>query len=94
MNWLHSLWFGYGWSSDKGNGPEALQQTLLYGAIAIALVPPIRHWAARHVESIKQHIEQENAHIHAKLNHVILNSKSIPNEVPGLPDKHQPKGAK
>ena len=91
---MSNLWFGYFWPSLQGNGPEALVQTVVYGAIALIFVPPIRKFIQRHVESIKQHIEQENAHIHAKLNHVILNSKSIPNEVPGLPDKHQPKGAK
>lgn len=86
MSWLHNLWFNYAWSSDKGNGPEALQQTVIYGLIAVVLIPPIRHamerFAKRHVESIKSHVEHENAKVHAKLDHVIKHSKDIPDYKP------------
>jgi hypothetical protein len=101
-HWLPNLWFNYAWPSDKGNGPEALQQTIIYAAIAVLLIPPIRkaieRFAKRHVESIKNHIVAENKAIHEKLDrheklqhHIILNSRSIPNEVPGIAAKHQPK---
>ena len=39
---LYVFWYGYTYPSLKGNGPEALFQTVLYGAIAIAFIPLIR----------------------------------------------------
>ena len=67
MNWLHTLWFGYFWLSIKTNGPEALCQTVVYGAIAMAVYPPLRKWA-----------KGETAHLHAKLNHIVNHSDDIP----------------
>ncbi len=88
MNWLYNLWFNYGWASDKGNGPEALQQTVIYGLIAVVLIPPIRHalerFAKRHVESIKAHAEAENKAIHDRLEHIIKHHPDIP-DYPGDP---------
>jgi hypothetical protein len=80
FHWLYSLYFGYVWPSLKGNGPEALVQTVLYAAIAYLFYPPFRAWIRGHVSAL-----------HAKLNHIILFHPDIPNEVPGLPDEHQPK---
>ena len=91
VNWLHELWFGYFWPSLQGNGPEALVQTVVYGAIALVFIPPVRRFVARHVEAIKAHVTAEHAHLHAKLDHVILHTKAIPNEIPGLPPDKQPK---
>ena len=69
MNWLHELWFGYFWPSLQGNGPEALVQTVVYGAIALILIPPIRRaierFAKRHVDSIKAHAENLHAETRA-----------------------------
>jgi len=97
MNWLHELWFSYFWPSLQGNGPEALVQTIVYGAIAVAIWPPareaIKRFTQRHANELKAHVVAEQSHLHAKLDHIILNSKSIPNKVPGIPDHHQPKGA-
>jgi hypothetical protein len=101
VNWLHTLWFGYFWPSDKGNGPEALTQTVIYATIAVLLVPPIRHalerFAKRHVASLKAHAEAENAKIHEKIDaghqlmhHIITSSPHIDNHVPGLDEKYQP----
>lgn len=67
MNWLYTLWFGYFWPSLKGNGPEALCQTVVYGLVAIAVYPPLRRWA-----------KSETDHLHAKLNHVIKHHPDIP----------------
>ena len=67
MNWLYTLYFGYLWPSLKGNGPEALAQTIIYGLAAVALYPPLRKAAKREAE-----------HLHAKLDHVIKHSKDIP----------------
>jgi hypothetical protein len=98
VNWLHDLWFSYFWPSLQGNGPEALVQTVVYGAIALIFIPPVRRWMARHVESIKAHVSAEHQRLHdrldehqALLHHVIVNTKAIPNEVPGLPPDKQPK---
>lgn len=86
MNWLHHLWFGYFVPSLWGNGPEAIVQTVLYGAAALFLIPPVRRWFMAHVvEHLKQHIttETQALHVkldeaHAKIDHVILHSKDIP----------------
>ena len=67
MNWLYTLWFGYFWPSLKGNGPEALVQTVVYGLIAYAFVPVFRKFINSHMKSI-----------HRKLDHVIKNSPDIP----------------
>ena len=66
------LWFGYAWPSLKGNGPEALIQTVAYAAVAVAVYPPLRHWASR-----------ETAHLHAKMDHIILHHPDIPPFHPG-----------
>lgn len=75
--WLHNLWFNYAWSSDKGNGPEALQQTILYGAIAAILIPAVRHFLKREFGKVHAKIETEQAKVHAKLDHVISESPDI-----------------
>ena len=67
MNWLYVLWYGYFWPSLKGNGPEALVQTVVYGLLAYLFLPPVKAYIDAHVDSI-----------HAKLNHVIKHSKDIP----------------
>lgn len=84
MNWLHTFWFGYWWSSIKGNAPEDVTSLILVGIVTAVLVPAVRHWIERHVHS-------EFNHLHAKIDHVILNTKQIPNEIPGLPEHRQPK---
>ena len=61
--WLHNLWFNYFWSSLKGNGPEALVQTVLYGLIALAVVPPFRHWFERHVKSIHDKLDAHHEEV-------------------------------
>lgn len=57
---LHHLWFGYFVPSLWGNGPEALFQTVLYGLIALVFVPPIRHWAERHVKAIHDKLDHHH----------------------------------
>lgn len=59
MTWLSHLWFGYCWPSIKGNGPEAILQTIVYAAIAVAVWPPARAW-----------IKREHAVIHTRLDHL------------------------
>ena len=57
MTWLHTLlvWLRAALSL-KGNGPEALVQTLVYGIIAMVLIPPVRRWWGN--EFAKVHAEK------------------------------------
>lgn len=75
---MSHLWLGYFWPSLKGNGPEALVQTILYGLIALIFVPPVRRWAERHVHALKEHITAEHAKVHEKLDFVIKHHPDIP----------------
>lgn len=76
MNWLHTFWFGYWWASIKGNAPEDVTSLI----IVAALVPAVRSWFLTHIE-----------HLHAKLDHLIIHTEGVPNEVPGVPAHRQPK---
>jgi hypothetical protein len=67
VNWLYTLWFGYVWPSLKGNGPEAVVQTIVYGGIAYIFVPPFRKW-----------LHGEFTHVHAKIDHIIKHHPDIP----------------
>lgn len=67
MHELWYIWIDYFWASLKGNGPEALIQTVVYGGIALAVYPPLRRWARR-----------ETTHLHAKLDHVIKHAPGVP----------------
>jgi hypothetical protein len=65
-----TLYYGYLWPSLKGNGPEAIAQTVLYGAIAVLVVPAARAFITRHVGDL-----------HDKLDHIILHHPDIPDYV-------------
>lgn len=60
MHWLTNVWFGYFWPSLQGNGPEALVQTVAYGAIAYAVVPPFRKWVNGHFHRLG--VKQDEHH--------------------------------
>lgn len=75
MNWLYTLWFGYVWPSDKGNGPEAIQQTLVYAAIAVIIIPPVRAIISRHLDSIHAKLDKS----HELMRHIIKYHPDIPN---------------
>jgi hypothetical protein len=81
-DWASNLWFGYTWPSLKGNGPEALVQTIVYGAIAVVLIPPVRKaiekFAKRHVDSIKAHVSAEHDALHDKVDHLIKHTHGVP----------------
>lgn len=76
-HWLPNLWFNYGWPSDKGNGPEGLQQTIVYGAIAAILVPAVRHFIAREFDKVHKKID----HVHATMVTHHEEHKALINEV-------------
>lgn len=80
MNWLHTFWFSYWWASIKGNAPEDVTSLILVGAVTVIVVPRVRRWIA-----------QEAEHLHRKLDHLIIHTEGVPNEVPGLPEHRQPK---
>ena len=61
MHVIHVVWFGYFWSSLKGNGPEALVQTIVYGAIAYAVVPPFRRWVNGHFHRLVTKQDEHHA---------------------------------
>jgi hypothetical protein len=62
-HWLPALWFNYSWPSDKGNGPEALQQTIAYAIIAAVFIPAVRHFIAREFDKVHKKID----HVHATM---------------------------
>jgi hypothetical protein len=67
MHPLYVLWYGYFWPSLKGNGPEAIVQTIVYAVIAYLFIPPFRRW-----------MHEENVTLHAKLDHIIHHHPEIP----------------
>jgi hypothetical protein len=74
MHVLYVLWFGYTYPSLKGNGPEALFQTFLYGLLAWLFVPPFRKWINGHMKALHDKFD----HHERLLQHVIKHSKDIP----------------
>ena len=74
MNWLYTLWYGYVWPSLKGNGPEAVVQTVVYGVLAIILIPPVRRFAKAEFEKVHARLDAA----HSKLDLVIRHSPDIP----------------
>ena len=54
---LNYLWINYFWSSDKGNGPEAIQQTVIYAVAAVIFIPPVRHFIKREFEKVHHKID-------------------------------------
>ena len=71
MHVLYTLWFGYVWPSLKGNGPEALVQTVAYAAVAVAVYPPLRKWATKEERAMR-------AELHSKVDHIIKHHPDIP----------------
>jgi len=74
VNWLYTLWYGYFWPSLKGNGPEALVQTVVYGTVAAIFVPAVRRWFNDHMKALHEKLDDA----HEKLDHVIKHSADIP----------------
>jgi hypothetical protein len=74
MHWLWILWYGYAWPSLKGNGPEALIQTVVYFVIAVIFIPRFRKF-----------LRGELGHLHNKLDHIIRHHPDIPPFTEGKP---------
>ena len=70
MNLLEPL-LHYLWSSDLGNGPEAIQEAVIVAILTAIIVPVVRTWVKR--ELAKAHDE-----LHRKLDHIIRHHPAIP----------------
>lgn len=105
MRWLSDFWFGYAWPSDKGNGPEAIQQTVVYAAVAVLVWPRARRAAHRFVDrkadAIKAHMSSEvtiihnararaDADLHAKLDETHRAVMHVIAHHPDIPDLPPP----
>ena len=69
---MHTLWFGYFWPSLKGNGPEAIAQSVVYALAGYVLIPPFRKWVNSGFQGL-----------HEKVDHIIKHHPDIPD----FPDK-------
>jgi predicted lipoprotein len=92
VHWLYVLWFNYTWPSLKGNGPEAIVQTIVYAAAATLLIPPVRKWVVEHFKKLHARMDADKAELHnkvdtvlashdelhAKLDHLITHTKGVP----------------
>lgn len=66
-HWINYIWIQYFWSSDKGNGPEALTQIAIGFVLAALFWPPLRKFLKRKEEAL-----------HAKMDHIIKHHPDIP----------------
>jgi hypothetical protein len=76
-HWLTSQWGMWWWSSDKGNGPEAIQEIIVVGIVTSIFVPRIRRWW----------IAREQ-HMHAKIDHVLKAQAHFIHHHPDIPNEH------
>ncbi len=77
MHEVNYIWVDYFWASLKSNGPEALVQTVVYGALAYTFVPAVRKWVhhkftilhdkmdSQHAERMAQAERHHEAHMKA-----------------------------
>jgi hypothetical protein len=91
MHWLSNLWFGYAWPSDKGNGPEALMQTIIYAAIAVVLVPAVRRFVKAQFARVHDKLSNGEAELHAKLDRSIALGEHIIKHHPDIPPLPKPR---
>ena len=81
MRWISYVWIDYFWSSLKGNGPEALVQTVIYAALAFMFIPPLRHWFERHIKALHEKFDES----HRMMRHIIKHHPDIPPLPPSEP---------
>jgi hypothetical protein len=60
LHWLNTQWFLYWWPSDKGNGPENIQWTVLALIVASLLIPRVRKFFKRHFESVHEKLDHHH----------------------------------
>jgi len=56
MHELVYIWINYFWASLKGNGPEAVVQTVVYGGIGILLIPVARRFIRNEAKKLHSEI--------------------------------------
>jgi len=66
MHEVSYIWINYFWSSLKGNGPEAIVQTVVYALAAVLFIPPVRHFFKRHFESVHEKLEAHHLQLLAQ----------------------------
>ena len=76
MHWLSTQWFTYWWPSDKGNGPENVQWTVLALIVASLLLPRVRKFFKRHFESVHAKLDKHHEEVlrQAERHHVASQS--------------------
>jgi hypothetical protein len=77
-HWLYTLHFGYLWPSIKGNGPEALAQTVVYFIIAAIFIPVVRKFIAREFAKVHHSIHVHGTEITAHLHHIAKYTDGVP----------------
>jgi hypothetical protein len=80
VNWLHAFWFGYVWSSVKGNAPEDGLSLIIVAMATALLIPPVRMFFERHFSSVHEklrarHEEAKAQHIEAKAHRDLVEAK-------------------
>lgn len=66
MHEVSYIWVQYFWASLKGNGPEALVQTVVYSLAAYVLVPPFRKWVNGGFKSVHAKLDQHHESVLAQ----------------------------
>lgn len=70
-HWAHHLWFTWFWPSDKGNGPENIQWSVVVALAVAVLWPPvlrrIHRFVDRKADNLKAHVTAEHARIHERI---------------------------
>ena len=77
-HWLYVLWFSYGWPSDKGNGPEAIQEAAVVAVLTAVFVPLVRNFIKREFAKAHAELHAHGELLHAKLDHIIRHHPDIP----------------
>ena len=60
MHWLSYKWFIFWWPSDKGNGPENVQWTVLALIVASLLIPRVRKFFSNHMKAIHEKLDHHH----------------------------------
>ena len=84
MNAIWSIWLNYFWSSDKGNGPEAIQQTVFYALVAVVFVPVVRKWVKAELKKVHEKLDAAHAKLdlaHAKMD-TIMEHRGVAAKLP------------
>ena len=65
-HWISNQWLTWWWPSDKGNGPENIQWTVLALIVVSLLLPKVRAFFKRHFESVHAKLDKHHEAILAQ----------------------------